>query len=181
VAEQTGKGNLIIGYDLPPANLQPGARAGSHNLVTGVGNTFTGTGGVVFGGENSQNADYGSILGGSGNEVSGDLSVDVGGVSNIIPGPGDVVVGGKHNGAEGSFTVVLGGSHNSVDGGDGVVVSGYNKFSGGGLTTLGGSNIESAVDGYLALNGGPVGTVISAPIVTPTIMVAPQPTPMPTP
>jgi hypothetical protein len=169
--DQTGKGNLIIGYNPAPIDMQVGERSGSHNIITGEENTFTGSGGVVFGFQNSLLTSYASILGGSSNVIlsgDGELAVIVGGYNNVARGTADVVVGGWQNGAEGTFTAILGGTGNRVDGGGSVVVAGH------GNQTQGPDILEgSGIDGTVNLSG-----VLSGPIT----FVTPPPsaqTPMP--
>src|SRR4029077_9278680 len=74
-----GEGNLVIGYD-----AEPGEQTGSHNLVLGAKQTFTGTDGIIAGYGNSLSGIFDSILGGEKNSIGGVAGVDVivGGASN---------------------------------------------------------------------------------------------------
>lgn len=170
-----GLGNLIIGYDEAPVNLQPGDRSGSHNLVMGEDNTFTskGVGGVVFGVNNRLDAFFTSILGGINNTAAGgaDYSVIVGGDSNrVLYRDAEVVVGGYQNTCFDSFCVAVGGQDNGVDGIASVIVSGgHNTTIVDSYCILGGYNINAA-GGRVSLN-----PVVSGPIT----IVTPTPTPVP--
>ena len=62
-----GVGNLIVGYNEPVGG--PTQRTGSHNLVVGLGHSYTGVGGQVVGYGNGILAPYASVVGGSGNQA----------------------------------------------------------------------------------------------------------------
>src|SRR5262249_41187818 len=64
-ATANGEGNLVIGYDAFPKT-----QTGSHDLVVGDGNGFTGSGSVVFGSFNNalENSEF---VTGSGNAAAG--------------------------------------------------------------------------------------------------------------
>src|SRR5205807_10532964 len=57
-----GLGNLIIGYNEDAAS--PLTRTGSHNLVVGVGNSYSSYGGIVAGASNTVSGPYASVTGG---------------------------------------------------------------------------------------------------------------------
>jgi len=92
----TGLGNLIIGYNEvdPSVGLN---RTGSHNLVGGQMNSFSSSGGVVFGMRNAIRGQYAAILGGE---------------RNIASGPNSTILGGGLNTANGQFSTVYGGQQN---------------------------------------------------------------------
>jgi hypothetical protein len=81
-ATPLGLGNLIIGYDEPPASLNAGDRGGSHNLVIGPGHKFLSFGGFVAGANNIVSGADASVAGGENNTASGAASVVVGGNGN---------------------------------------------------------------------------------------------------
>jgi hypothetical protein len=80
--DSTGLGNLIIGYN---ETAQGGAalnRTGSHNLVGGQLNSFSSSGGLVFGSNNRLFGRYAAILGGEQNNATGWYSTVYGGQFN---------------------------------------------------------------------------------------------------
>jgi hypothetical protein len=90
----TGLGNLIIGYNEPNST---GSRIGSHNLVGGSFNSFSSTGGLVFGLQNTLNGPYAAILSGEANTASGTNASVLGGNLNIAAGLRSTVYGGLSN------------------------------------------------------------------------------------
>lgn len=73
-------GNLVLGYN---ETAQGVARDGSHNLVSGQGNSFRSFGGLVFGMNNVISGPYATILGGGTNQATGAYSSVIGGQGNI--------------------------------------------------------------------------------------------------
>lgn len=92
----TGLGNLIIGYNEtdPSVGL---LRNGSHNLVGGQMNSFSASGGVVFGMRNAIRGQYAVVLNGERNMASGVLSSVLGGGQNTASGQYSTVYGGQMN------------------------------------------------------------------------------------
>jgi hypothetical protein len=86
-----GEGNVVLGYA-----ENPGEQTGSHDLILGEGQAYSGAGDIV-GGEN--------------NDVSGDWDL-VGGDGNAVSGTGASVAGGQFNLAADPFSVVVGGCGN---------------------------------------------------------------------
>jgi len=91
----TGLGNLIIGYNESNPTGQP--RTGSHNLVGGSFNTFSSTGGMVFGLRNTLSGQYATIVSGDSNIASGINATVLGGNSNTASGLRSTVYGGLGN------------------------------------------------------------------------------------
>ena len=91
----TGLGNLIIGYNEFDPSGQP--RTGSHNLVGGSFNSFTSTGGLVFGLRNDLSGQYAAILSGDSNTASGLNASVLGGHLNKASGLRSSVYGGLSN------------------------------------------------------------------------------------
>jgi FtsZ-binding cell division protein ZapB len=131
-----GLGNLIIGYDDDPQNLnagmgggaplQPGDRGGSHNLVIGGGNRFTQSafGGIVAGELNTISSFGATVAGGRLNTARGqDASVN-GGIFNTASGQFCGVNGGVRNIANGDAASVSGGLFNTAGGEATVVIGG---------------------------------------------------------
>ncbi len=145
-----GLGNLILGYNEDRSgpetctrgrnhnsgSADPAARceswngewaesfkSGSHNLVAGMGNAYSGYGGVVLGENNAATGELTSVLGGQNNVAAGESSVIIGGRNNEIAGFKPVadsstgrdsaIVGGNGNRVEQAYTVaILGGNGN---------------------------------------------------------------------
>ena len=149
-----GLGNLIIGYDEAPAGgggvpPHPVDRGGSHNLIIGLGNSFTteAFGGLVAGEQNTISAEATSILGGGRNTASAGFTSILGGVLNTASAINAVVTGGNLNTASGEGAVVLGGFSNTASGFEAVVLGGEsNTVSGGLAVVLGGRDVIGGAD-----------------------------------
>jgi hypothetical protein len=130
-------GNLIIGYNGLRANGN--VRSGSHNLIMGDANNFSGSAHLVSGFGNEASDDYSVVIGGRGNIASGTGSVSLGGESNIVSGQNATISGGAFNISSALVSSVSGGIENqatnvaaSVSGGTSNTASGvYSSVSGG--------------------------------------------------
>jgi hypothetical protein len=91
----TGLGNLIIGYNESNPSGQP--RTGSHNLVGGSFNSFSSTGGMVFGLRNTLSGKFATIVTGDSNTASGVNASVLGGNLNVASGLRSTVYGGLNN------------------------------------------------------------------------------------
>jgi len=137
--DDSGLGNLIVGWDDPPPGLAEGLRSGANNLVCGDENSFSGNGGFVAGYDNTVSRFWASVSGGSGNEAVNDCSSVSGGSGNGASGENASVFGGDENTASGMFATVCGGEgntalagHTTVTGAIGVTEStGYGWSAGG--------------------------------------------------
>src|SRR5205085_1645277 len=103
-----GKGNLVIGYDENPAGR---AQTGSHDLILGERNSWTGYAELVSGYNDTAKGSYAATLGAS-NSASGTYATVTGGLANAATGTATGVSGGFHNIASASFTSVSGGCSN---------------------------------------------------------------------
>jgi hypothetical protein len=127
--DNTGLGNLVIGYDEDAGSLILSnsdidkARTGSHNLVVGELHRFTTSGGSVAGKENLISGQNATVTGGHQNTASGEFSSVSGGNQNIASGFFSSVAGGGVNRATADASSVTGGVSNDADG-DGSSVSG---------------------------------------------------------
>ncbi len=102
--DMTGLGNLIIGYnETDPAVGLP--RNGSHNLVGGQMNSFSSSGGMVFGLRNAIRGQYAAVLGGERNTAIGMLSTVLGGGQNTAGGQYSTVYGGLMNQAPSPYSI----------------------------------------------------------------------------
>jgi len=70
----TGLGNLVVGYNEEPNDLDPGERDGSHNLIIGREHRFLSFGGLVAGHGNTVSGREATITGGNHNVASGPQS-----------------------------------------------------------------------------------------------------------
>jgi hypothetical protein len=125
-----GLGNLIIGY-----NEAPGKQTGSHNLVLGNHQSFTGWAGIVGGVYNSLSGD-GSVVFGSHNMAAGTTTSVLGGEYNLATDLAATVTGGCTNlaGFGNPLKATCGGfGFESVTGGQG------NIANGGGASVTGGN------------------------------------------
>jgi len=93
-----GLGNLIVGYN-ELGNLNGDDRTGSHNLVTGIQNSFSSYGGLVAGRSNTVSGQWSSVSGGFNNTASDSYSS---------------VSGGRQNTASGNYSSVSGGLSRSA-------------------------------------------------------------------
>jgi hypothetical protein len=100
----TGLGNLIIGYNEsdPSVGL---LRNGSHNLVGGQMNSFSSSGGMVFGMRNVIRGQHAVVLTGERNVASGIQSSVLGGGQNTASGQYSTVYGGQMNVAPTPYAV----------------------------------------------------------------------------
>lgn len=73
-------GNLVLGYN---ETAQGVARDGSHNLVSGQGNSFRSFGGLVFGTDNLISGQFATVLGGGQNRAIAPYSTVIGSQQNV--------------------------------------------------------------------------------------------------
>ncbi|OQW64058.1 MAG: hypothetical protein BVN28_03765 [Nitrospira sp. ST-bin4] len=73
-------GNLVLGYN---ETAQGVARDGSHNLVSGQGNSFRSFGGLVFGTDNVISGQFATVLGGGQNRAVAPYSTVIGSMQNV--------------------------------------------------------------------------------------------------
>jgi hypothetical protein len=155
VAQPSGLGNLIIGYnengDFPCAGCpsQPTRpRTGSHNLVLGEFNGYTSFGGIVAGFGNSISGPFATVTGGAYSSASGMFSSVSGGEINLASVEGAAVSGGFGGIASGRWSSVSGGQSNTAE-------SEVSSVSGGGKNTASGlqSSITGGVGNKITSNG----------------------------
>ena len=164
LTETNGLGNLIVGYN--EASDTPGLRTGSHNVICGAGNDFSGFGGAVLGYENETTAAYSSVVGGTLNSATAAGAVVSGGHENEASGLHGAVSGGRRNLASGAYSSVSGGGGLLVEGGQstdlGNVASGENSSISGGSegvasgasSTVTGGRVGTASGAYSGVHGG---------------------------
>jgi hypothetical protein len=105
----TGLGNLVIGYNAPPTDLEDGERGGSHTLIVGDEHRYLSWGGLVAGFHNTSRAPGTSVTGGAFNAATHSFAAVLGGNSNRAEGTFATVSGGRSNVAAGSAASVSGG------------------------------------------------------------------------
>jgi len=145
-----GTGNLILGYD-----PTPGTQTGSHNLLLGGSNSYSGYSGIVGGHNNSISGTYASVLGGGYNTASGYTSTITGGNTNRTTTNYATVSGGCSNLAgSGTPSVnavctnpIYAGDFASILGGVGNQASAENASISGGESNLAGGTFASSVSG----------------------------------
>jgi hypothetical protein len=173
-----GEGNLVIGYDERraegcsqlPCPFTP--QTGSHNLVLGEGQTFTGDGGIVAGRANKISGPF-DFVSGEFNVAEGVSASVTGGRGNAATGEGASVTGGEQNEATDRFDSVTGGRANKATGYDDSVTGGEEntasatavhpisgEFTGGASVSGGLQNAASQVDA--SISGGEGNTASGA-------------------
>jgi hypothetical protein len=183
-ATTNGTGNLIVGYNevdpyavvvcsnasIPttgPGSWSPynqggcpsgawGAnqRQGSHNLVVGLGHSYTQFGGIVVGADNAITNPYSSVSGGAGNTADGQYSSVSGGSSNVAAGSASSVSGGGQSIASGVVSSVSGGALNNAGGDWGSVSGGLGNFATGENSSVSGGWANSASGFVSSVLGG---------------------------
>jgi len=182
--DANGMGNIIIGYDEEyeingnsiPNFCSLGAhtseeecvaaggtwatshKTGSHYLIIGPENNYSGCAGLVAGMHNTSNGNYASVTGGHGNTASVFGASVSGGENNNASGYNASVSGGFYNHASGEASSISGGDHNeatalssSVSGGRVNTASGENASISGGYTNTASGELSSISGG----GGGP--------------------------
>jgi len=147
-----GLGNVVVGYN--ELGRSPfDVRTGSHMLVAGTRNSYSGYGGLVVGVGHLVSASYGTVAGGANNIVGGDFSAVYGGFAHIASGLGSVILGGQDNRASGLRATVVGGTRNearglysSIGGGEGNFTLGQSSVIGGGYQNQA-EGIRSVISG----------------------------------
>jgi len=155
---QNGLGNIIGGYNTPVSDSELLERTGSHNIIVGQGQRYTGncnliggqdnlasgTWGIVLGTQNDLGGIRNVMIGGSNNQANGAVNLVLGGAGNNIDGEHNVVLGGLGNFADGDFNVILGGENNAAyaPSGINVVLGGYSNTTDSTFNSavLGGNN-----------------------------------------
>jgi hypothetical protein len=129
-----GVGNLILGYNEPRETGND--RSGSHVIVLGARNNFSGFASIVSGHDNDVIGDWASVLGGTGNVALASYGVVVGGTGNRADGPFATVSGGVANQAIGEGASVAGGGFNVASGRYAVVGGGMRNLAEGDVSVV---------------------------------------------
>lgn len=148
-----GMGNVIIGYNEERLDGTDN-RTGSHMLVGGKENNFTGYGGIVMGQNNDNRAPFSSIMGGDYNATEGPKSFIASGRSNLTTGSMSAIMAGTANVTSGTYSSVIGGRDNWTTNLKATVVGGeHNRATGFNSTVVGGHSNEARGD-YSTVSGG---------------------------
>ena len=148
-SSSNGKGNLIVGYD---ENNYQQQQTGSHSVVIGVNNGWTGYGDLVAGYNELAGASYATAIGyyGSAQALG---SVSLGGFQNRATGTYSVASGGYSSMAQAIYGTVLGGLGNQANGDYSVAVGGLSNRAGarysvaaGGCANLAGPGTMNSQD-----------------------------------
>jgi hypothetical protein len=135
-ASPNGLGNLILGYNLGPAE----DKTGSHDLVIGDNNTYTNTSGIVSGNGNTLSGQY-ALASGKGN-IAGDTSFATG--FNNTARAGSVATG-SNNTASGDDSFATG-DRNTASEQDSFASGLYSTASAGASFATGDHTIASGSD-----------------------------------
>ena len=156
---QNSLGNVIAGYNTPVNDSELLERTGSHNIIVGIGQRYTGSCNLIGGQDNLASGTLGIVLG-SQNDLGGVRNVMIGGANNHASGVINVVVGGVSNDVDGEAGVVLGGESNVVNGNKNVVLGGRLNTASGQLSAITGGIYNSAVSVYGSIVGGESNSII---------------------
>ncbi len=136
-----GRGNLIIGYNETRGG---DVRTGSHNLIAGIFNNYSGKGGVVFGYANSISSVEATVTGGGGNMATSNQASVSGGGGNMATSNQASVSGGSDNTASGVYSSVSGGQRHVASGPSSSVSGGQGNVANGGAASVSGGNARTA-------------------------------------
>ncbi|BDI29756.1 hypothetical protein CCAX7_18070 [Capsulimonas corticalis] len=157
ITATNGLGNLIIGYNLSRSNGGAGSankRTGSHNLIIGDMENYTGFGGIVSGIFNTQDGPWSSILGGQNNHTVGAFSSIGGGDTNTTLGINATVAGGLLNTSKGDWATVAGGHKNNAYSQLSSVGGGLYNYACGVHSTISGGEQNFTVGESSSISGG---------------------------
>ncbi len=146
-------GNLIVGYN-ELGNPNGDDRTGSHNLIVGQSNSYTGFGGLVTSRNNGITSPFATVSGGHQNISSGISSSISGGFRNIASGNYSSVSGGFLNHATGAYSSVSGGSSNDASGTYSSVSGGQNSEAYGARSSVSGGSGNLASGPSSSVSGG---------------------------
>jgi len=159
--EPNGLGNLIIGYNEMRGGLNEDGtpidqRTGSHTLVIGKGNNYSGYGGLVVGSYNSLSGAWANVLGGRLNIASGENSTCVGGIENRAEGTAAMTAGGTKNVAKGWWNSITGGSENTTQGDYASIGGGWRNAIGRDAewSVISGGQMNQVSGTYSSISGG---------------------------
>lgn len=178
-----GTGNLVLGYD-----ESPGTQTGSHNLVLGEKQTYSGYADIIGGFGNSDTSSYGAVfgqtnkasagyalLGGASNSVSASAGTATGGFGNKVATADSAISGGCGNlvgpgtapdenvcfdtaGHNGDFASITGGKRNTATGMEASVSGGDTNLASGWTSVVAAGAENSATSTGTSVSGGDLNT-----------------------
>jgi hypothetical protein len=146
---RNGLGNLVIG---PNYNVRDAT--GSHYLVMGERNSYTGYGGIVATNSGDATGDWTYIIGGHENSVSGNGSVVIGGQANSATFGWSTTVGGYANNAQTRYATAVGGQNNTAAAEGATVSGGMGNVANGENSSVSGGRANYATGDYSSVSGG---------------------------
>lgn len=150
-----GLGNLVVGYNELRNDINyPDVRTGSHNIVGGIGQSFSSYGGLVAGYWNTISGAYASVSGGYQSTASGLYASVSGGARNEASGGYSSVTGGQYNTALTWATSVSGGVGNKANGLISSVCGGSSNNAYGSYSSISGGFQSTALGDYSSISGG---------------------------
>lgn len=170
-ASVNGTGNLVVGYDENPAGRP---QTGSHDLIVGRNQSFTGYGELLGGFGNKTSGSYAAALGNS-NNAAGAFAAVTGGADNSAKDPFSSIGGGCGNlilatattapeftlcdsASGGEMESITGGENNLATGTMGVVTGGALNTANGPQATVTGGSANTASGGASSVSGGVLNT-----------------------
>ncbi len=151
-AARNGLGNLIIGKN--ERRTVDDHRTGSHNLVVGSYNNYSGHGGLVVGEWNTVSGDFASVSGGTRNIASGDHASISGGWMNTAGGDHASVSGGRENQAKGGCASICGGRKNVASGPHSTISGGFANDTRGSSSSISGGGSNRTYGELSSVSGG---------------------------
>ncbi len=145
---EAGSGRVGIGTTTPGFALEVAGK-----IVSGVGNTPTGSSAAIGGGtSNNASADHTTVAGGASNQALGQYATVGGGFSNLASSQRATIAGGLGNSASNSATV--GGGQNNAANLGFATVSGGRLNEAGDHAVVGGGGNNAATGSHAVVGGG---------------------------
>ena len=148
-----GTGNLVVGYN-ELSNFIDNHRTGSHNLVVGLGHTYSNYGGFIAGESNEVTGKAASVTGGVLN-VAAEFGASVsGGSGNQALDDAASISGGRNNQATSTVASVSGGENNTASGPGSSISGGFQNTASGTIASVSGGSKNTASDTVTSVSGG---------------------------
>jgi hypothetical protein len=159
-AAVNGLGNLIVGYD--ESRRTGDAKDGSHNIVCGSKNNYSGFGGIVSGDSNAISGSHSAIISGSANSANANFSTVIAGTKNTASANYATVTGGNSNNATGQYSISLGGNGNYATGWYSSTIAGANNHATQNFSVASGGKDNNANGLYSGVFGGEANTAFGS-------------------
>jgi hypothetical protein len=159
-ASVNGTGNLVLGYAENPTS-QP--QTGSHDLILGQNQGYTGYAGLLAGYGNTASGNYATVTGGT--DHPGEYATVTGGAGNHATGQASGITGGCDNltgtgtnpstsCAATGIQTILGGQQNQATGTLATISGGRDNIASGSGSSVSGGQFNAASDPFSAVSGG---------------------------